>query len=868
MNTQLLVLLDGEWKRLDIYEDIPISVVIQQLDLNVLDQRKSNYSKQFVIPNTNNNANILEHYFEINGIDFNPLQKIEAVVQYRGEDIFRGFMRLSAVINNPNYTDYEVYILGQVGDFTSNIRDLSLQDINWTDLQHELTYDNITTSWEGRYDTTGGLFEGKVLYPMINYGLPYDNNNNPAFTYNFTGSTSFSGSSHPVPEFVWKPAIRLKEIVERIFDLTDYNVVSEFFETDYFKSIYMDTFQNGKLGVETADQISNQNIFKAYTRPVHVISRNAGKQADFPIRGIQPDGYDPLNNLTFSDVRGLLPDDNPNGAYFRVPFPGQYGFNVRFSYDNNDETAFGAVLKFQVIVRKSSTLEGLDTGTIVASSRVYEVENDYYSTGDVDFYPSFNCNSGDYVKVFIRVTENKSNFFTSGGKVLRIKPFYSNGVSTLAPMWDLYSSPTLEGTQIVDFKIGLPDTSCVDFLKGLVKMFNLVVVQNEPDRTITMEPFNWYFNEEDRVEKDFTNKLDLNSTYRISPLSFDLSKELNFTYTSGGEEYLNKLFEDRFGYVYGRTKFVSTNNMFTGEQTYELPFAALPTSVVTGADNFIIPAVYREIDGTTLQPYSNKPHIFFWVGNRYAYKDQDKNIQGTWYLQSGGTVSVEQTTYPCVSHLSSLDIQLPEFFSDLNYSSTFDFFGNDNTLIQQFTQNNLYNLFWEDYINDTYSNETRRLTGRFFTRPTDAYDIKLTDKFFIKDSFFRIEKINELSLIEDKLTEISFIKERGGYGKVVPPPPFYSLSGNTPYPSALSPTNINAYTGETDVFVCQSTGATGTTTIFVADTQYQTGYSVYYAIPFGYAPLPVGTFIRQIGTTDTYVVINTTGQIIPYDGCV
>jgi hypothetical protein len=361
--------------------------------------------------------------------------------------------------------------------------------------------------------------------------------------------------------------------------------------------------------------------------------------------------------------------------------------------------------------------------------------------------------------------------------------------------------------------------------------------------------------------------LDLNSSYRTEPLSFELAKEINFTYTQGSEEYLNKLFEDKNKYHYGRFKYVSTNNMFTSEQTYEIPFAPLPTTVVNGGNNFIIPAVYREIDGTTLQPYSNKPHLFFWTGNRFAYTDPMKTQQGTWYLQSGST-SIAQTTYPCVSHLSSLDIYIPSLVSDLNFGSTFDFFGNYNTQIPQYTPNTLYNLFWEDYIEDTYSNETRRLTGRFFMRPTDIYDTKLTDKIYVKDSFWRIEVINEADLVSEKLTEISLIKERGGYNKVEPPAPFYGISGNTPYPPiTISFSTISAFTDTDDYKVCVSGATLTATTVFRASaTSYNDLDIVYYSpSPLVFEVFPVGTFIRQSGTTNTYVVINTTGEIIPYD---
>jgi hypothetical protein len=417
----------------------------------------------------------------------------------------------------------------------------------------------------------------------------------------------------------------------------------------------------------------------------------------------------------------------------------------------------------------------------------------------------------------------------------------------------------LAGTQIVDIRLGLQDINCIEFLKSMITLFNLVVIQNELSKTITITPFNWYYNEADREVKDWTQRLDLNSSYRVEPLSFDLPKEVNWTYTKGSEEYLNKLFEDKNKFQYGRFKYISTNNLLTSEQTYEIPFAATPTTVVNGADNFIIPAVYRELNNQ-LQPYSNKPHLFFWTGNRFAYKDKFKQAQGTWYLSSGAT-QIEQTTYPCVSHLSSLDILVPDLVSDLNFQSTFDFFGNYNNLPVQFTQYNLFNTFWEDYVDDNYSNETRRLTGRFLLRPLDIYDTKLTDKIYVKDSFYRIERINEADLTQTKLTECSLIKERGGYYKVEPPAPFYAISGNTPYPGLLSAYTLTCYTGVTQQPVCLGTAPTAVLTTFGV-SGLSNLQQVYFDTGTEYRPVNLGTFIRYTADTNSYVVINNIGEIL------
>lgn len=859
MNTQLILFLDNEWKRLDLYEDIPISVVIQEVDITDFETRKSIFSKQFVVPATSNNSNIFEHYFEVNGIEFDPLIKVQAVVQYRGTDIFNGILRLNSVIVTPNYTDFEVYLMGEVGDFASELKNTTLRDLDYTDLLHENSYSAVTLSWEAKNNDTDGLFGGQILYPLINYGLPYPTGTGttPNFSYNFGEPTSFDLSGNSVPSEFFKPAIRLKSVVDRIFAKTTYTLNSEFMESEYFKSIYMDTFVNGKLGVESASAVTNQNIFKVYQQPFTSYRTSALGERRINFQTFRDDGYDPLNNFTLGtpSASPFNPIDPPNTTdYFQVPFAGPYSFNYRFNFDgaNNVGSEF---VQFQIIARKGSNLNTLDSSPAFAATQVYNTltaPNDF----SVNWFFTGNCSAGEYVRLYLAVV---------GGTIdaqVRFKPYNNSGVSSAAPMWDLYASPTLAGQQLVDMKLGVQNMDSIAFLKTLILMFNLVVIQDETSKVLTLTPYNWYYNDNDRVERDFTQKLDLDSSYKIEPLSFDLNKEVEFTYERGSDEYLNRLFEDDKNYNFGRFKYISTSNLLTGVQKYEIPFAPLPTTVVNGADNFIIPAVYKEENGR-LNAYSFKPHLFFWVGNRYAYKDKLKSQQGSWYLTSGAT-PVEQTTYPCVSHLSSLDIAIPSFVSDLNFGSDWDFFANYNEYPVVFSPYNLYNSYWKDYIENNYSNETRRFIGRFFMKPLDLYETKLTDKIYVKDSFYRIEKINDGDLVNDKLTEISLIKERGGYYKIEPPHPYYTLSGNTPYPGPQTAFTETCYTGYTIGPVCSGTSATEDLTTFGV-TGFNNNQVVYYDAGGVYTPVPISIYLRPTGGTDTYVVIDKQGTILQQD---
>lgn len=855
MNTTLLLYLNGEWKLVDLYEELPISVVIQETDVTDFTGRKSPYTKQFTVPGTNNNNRVFEEYFEVNGIDFDPLVKISAVVQYRGTDIFNGTLRLQAVIVNDNFIDYEVYIIGEVGDFISEIKDITLQELNYTDLLHELTYDNVTLSWEAKDNDTDGLLGGKIIYPMVNCGLPYGpgltggTNTFPDFSYSFSSSgQSFSLSGNPMSVKYFKPAIRLYEVVDRVFGATSYEWTSDFMETEYFKSIYMDTFSNGQLSIETASAVTNQNLFISYTNN-KTYEYVGNRTFSLPFSVFFPGGTDPLNNF-FA----------PLGGRFRAPYTGNYSFNVRFNYESQDFLQLQG--NFRVIAKIGTSPSNLNT--VAWQSQEFKVGWRLVGGlqgGPVNEFFTLSLLPGYYVGLFI---EELDNYFSIGVSnpqgVYVLTPFNSGGVTDQFVRWDLFNSPSLAGTQIVDIKLGIPNLQSEEFLKGILTMFNLVVVQEQDSRTIKIVPYNEYYNEPDRIERDWTQRLDLSSSYKIEPLSFDLPKELNFTYTSGDEEYLNKIFRDVNEFNYGRNKFVSTSNLLTDIQTYEIPFAPLPTSGVTGSVDVIIPQTYRDLNGQQVA-YTSKPHIFFWVGNRYCYKDSVKQVPGFWYLLDDTDTPVEQTTYPCVSHMSSLDIYDSRFVSDLNFGNTFDFYGNTNTHILQTTPYTIYNSFWKDYVDNNYSNETRRFTGRFWLWPIDIYETNLTDKIYIKDSFYRIEKINQANLIEPSLTEVSLIKERGGYYKIDPPAPYYFVEPNAAYPVFDTPTLFNSYTDFNPFLVCNETAPI--VAIYKQGAlPFQDGSILYTYNGSTYDYLPQGTYVRWTGSIDTYVVINNIGQVI------
>ena len=154
------------------------------------------------------------------------------------------------------------------------------------------------------------------------------------------------------------------------------------------------------------------------------------------------------------------------------------------------------------------------------------------------------------------------------------------------------------------------------------------------------------------------------------------------------------------------------------------------------------------------------------------------------------------------------------------------------------------------------------MTASFYLWPLDIYETSLTDKIFVKDSFYRIEKITDANLISPSFTEVSLIKERGGYYAIEPPAPYYFVQPNAAYPPPPSNTLVVSYASTDQAGVCN--GTISTSNVYTNGAlPFTNGAQVFSLSGSTYIPLPQGTYVRWTGNTDTYVVINNTGQIIP-----
>ena len=855
-DTTLLLDTPNGYVELDLFQDLPINVNFSELKIGDLDVRTSPYSNTFTIPGTNNNSIIFEHFFEVNGTDFNALNTIKCVVQNRGTDIFRGSLRLNAVVQYFEYYEFEVYITSDVSDMASLFQELSLRNLDWFEYQHDLNYSAITESWKANPYDNSGLLNGDILYPLINYGYEYiSGTTTPTFEFSVdndvpNGSITFSGN--PMPTTYFKPAIRIKAVIDKLFNAANLTYNSTFFDSEYFKSIYMDTAQNGTLGPELPSGLTNANFYKVYTSNPISVQPVTGNPYRLPFNSFQQDGFDPLQNFTFENTI------TPTASYhFQVPYTGAYFWNVRFGYELFDlSSAVPCYFRLRITRSNSPT----DEGTIlwqtpgvglaaIASKQNYNV----FFSGAVT--------AGEYIKAYI---------FLEGGATYA--GVYLTGYDGLTfndplPMWDLYASPFLASSTTIDMKYQMPDVDGIDFFKSIINQFNLVVTNGETQNNFIVEPIPIYFNEADRTERDFNQYLDLRSPIKIEPLSFDLDKEVRFRGTYNEDETLNRLFFEQNQRVFGEKKFITPFTIPKGTREIETMFSPLTTDFISGSTNIVIPQLWKFGDSDNYLPFQKDPHLFFFTGNRYFYKDFGSTASGNqryWYLFSGGT-AVPQSTYPCVSHLSNLDAP-DSLVSELNFNTDFDYYFGPDSNLASFSQNNTFNYFWKTYLENTYSPEARRYTGKFILSPEIYAQLKFTDKIFIKDASYRIDVIKDANLVAPELTEISLIKDIYPYYSPSLYAPPYPLAPNTPYP-LVPPITTYAFTAVSNFdqfLVCDRN--TPLVTYYSTDPSGLVEGATIYTDSGATTLAEEGTYLRLIGSPIVFVV-DITGEALETNPC-
>jgi len=233
-----------EGKKLDVFQGFKFSFNYSIADIRHPEKRSTTYSKTIQCPGTQTNDEIFGQIYDFNisngydgtepniDVNFNPNKKAEASVQADGVEVMRGSIQLRKIKRKKSDYIYEVVFVGRLVDIFGVLGDKQLSGfefdettqtnipyIDFSDLDHDYTQANQQTSWTAPYGSG-------YVYPMLDYGK-------------FVGYDSQGWRKYFVTDF--KPALYLKDILDRIFTFAGFSYTSSFLSSAFFKRLIVPT---------------------------------------------------------------------------------------------------------------------------------------------------------------------------------------------------------------------------------------------------------------------------------------------------------------------------------------------------------------------------------------------------------------------------------------------------------------------------------------------------------------------------------------------------------------------------------------------------------------------------------------------------
>ena len=704
-NLVLRCTYDGVRYDLDTLTDISFRVDLSAVENTSIGSVFGVASQQFDLPSSKNNDKFFNAAYVINssfGRGFK--NSVECQVLQGGNEIYKGNLILDEVVTDgKTNTTYKVTIVNELIDFQTEVQDQYIRDLDFTDYNHSYTMSNITGSWN-----TSSFFSGDVFYPLVDYGTDKSDNTLPVLEVGGQAG-KMDNSTTPLKPIQFKPAIRAKTIVDKIFDTVGYEYSSSFFDSDDFKNIYVLTTPNDSLGIENQGY-QDSGFFVNITGSQSIGSSPAYVKQTYP-----QEQYDPAGGY------------NPATSTYTIQTDGQYAFRIIGNISAPDGSGSPTTKEYAIQIRINGSTQFAQFYDLIGST-----------FGQVSFItPGLTLSVGDTIEVYHRY------FFISTGT--------SPGATLTSQAFStIYAPTTVVGGTVNLAQQFDQQAKSMDFLKGLIESFNLVIEPKQDERkTLIIEPFDTWRDSGEVV--DWTYKFDEATKVSIKHPIQDQPRELKYSMLED-EDPLNQysLTNFRRDEVYGTHTYTADTDVAQGTREIGSFFAATPTKGVSGGPGIIIPNLYKKDEGEKAT-FQFKPRLLYRLDDRGT---TDAN-GGKIYVKDDGGGSTAITSYSTLHILNALPATSTTKGLHYNTNTWYPFhqnYANGKTI------NGLFNEYWGRYINELYDDDARMLTCNIYFEPWELTTINLNDKIFIKDAYYRINKISGFNISKRASVQVELLK--------------------------------------------------------------------------------------------------------------
>ena len=672
---------------IDLLQDISTDFTYAIDDVRDFGSRNTSFSRTISIPATAKNNKILGFAFEIGmsnnhntdlanvNTNFTPSQAAKCEVYVDKIQIFKGVIRMLEIVINNNVIQYQCAVFGELGGFITELGNKRLEDLDFSEHNHTYNVTEIENSW----NTING---SAYFYPLIDYGDVSSNKDD------FSVSTL-------------RPALYVKEYIDKIFEGTTYTLDCDFFETSFFKSLII---PNNSQGIRGAN---DRFILGAKTISQILLNSNTptARNADLP--------FDTTTLLNFTENAG-----KSIFTYTDVTKTIRTIASIAGTYQTDAASSITATLYIGGVSVQAFTQNTSSANNPFSFS--FDYEGNILNTNQVRIEISVPITANTYIVTISSASINLSQITS------QITDVAYNGV--------------------ISINENLPKgVFQKDFFLSVCKMFNLYVYQdNLNDKQINVAPYIDFYSSAVTNSLDWSQKIDLGSSMSIKPMSQLNARYYAYKYTPDSD-YYNDNYLKKYGQSYGDNLYDSEFDYVKDTATTQIIFAPSVLRLHTGQDKYHSEIYKLSNNNTNEDPMDSVIRILI-----------AKKITGvsSWHIKSGsnggGSNLATLTTYGYAGHLNdptnpTIDINfgVPK---ELQFPAT------------TYPTDNLFNTYHLPYILEITDIESKLLSCKMYLNTLDIYNLDFSKYIWINGVLFRLNKVDAYNPMAYQTTQVNLLK--------------------------------------------------------------------------------------------------------------
>jgi len=533
MNTAIYI----ENLPLDVNQQLSNQITYAIDDLQNIDSKSTAFSKTNIIPGTANNNTLFGNIFEFNNsnyandtndnvkYNFNAAKSAQCRIEQDGLLIIKGVLRLMEIVIDGEAIDYEVSVVGELGGFVTKLGAKKIEELDFSAYNQQFNETNIVTSWDNAAGGSG------LYYPLIDYG-------------NYSDVTKIDWKIG-----TFRPALFVKEYIDKIFAAAGYTYDCDLFNTTRFKSLIV------PYNRKTLTSLNTTLLVRAgYSKPVQTDATTAAIRVQVV-----------KNASVISDTNYLT--------------TGEHIINI-------ENISFATTNTIKILIGPTLTGVPLDSvfGTIGAFSTSDNITFTYTPTQTVL----------TSIKVTLQLTD----------EIIQRNFTPSENILYDAQMDIISTTPVPTEVQRLD-DIKINDTIPInilqkDFFTSILKLFNLYVYEDKfIEKHLVIKPYVDFYS---GVE-DWSNKIDRSTPIKIKPMSELNSRYYQFKFKSDSD-YYNELYKKRYNEGYGDRIYDSAFEFAKETATVEIIFSATPLVGYSGEEK-VYSTIFKQTGNAPTQVEEN-----------------------------------------------------------------------------------------------------------------------------------------------------------------------------------------------------------------------------------------------------------------------